>query len=138
MSLQQFPTSPSSKSPIFTDLFLPLYPELAEDSSTLAASPNSLFLVLSSAYDLPVFDLGAPPSPKSLVSPELRRSTQVSIPPPYLTDYHCSFTLATLYEPHTYRKAHIDPLWQQAINEELDALHKNHTWFEKFSLIVAQ
>ena len=49
-------------------------------------------------------------------------------PPPYLIDYHCSFALATLYEPHTYREAHTDPLWQQAMNEELDALHKNHTW----------
>ena len=49
-------------------------------------------------------------------------------PPPYLIDYHCSFALTTLYEPHTYREAHTDPLWQQAMNEELDALHKNHTW----------
>ena len=70
----------------------------------------------------------APPSPESLVGPELRRSTRVSIPPPYLTDYHFSFALSTLYEPHTYREAHIEPLWQQVINEELDALHKNNTW----------
>ena len=70
----------------------------------------------------------APPSPESPVDPELRRSTRVSIPPPYLTDYHCFFALATLYEPHTFRKAHTDPFWQQAMNEELDALHKNHTW----------
>ena len=70
----------------------------------------------------------APPSFEFPVALELRRSTRVSIPPPYLTDYHCSCTLATLYEPHTYREAHTDPLWQQAMNEELDALHKNHTW----------
>ena len=70
----------------------------------------------------------ARPSPEPSVGLELRRSTQVSIPPPYLTDYHCSFALATLYEPHTYREAHTDPLWQQAMNEELDALHKNNTW----------
>ena len=70
----------------------------------------------------------APPSPESPVGPELRRSTRVSIPPPYLTDYHFSFALSTLYKPHTYREAHIEPLWQQVINEELDALHKNNTW----------
>ena len=70
----------------------------------------------------------APPSLESPVGPKLCRSTRVSIPPPYLTDYHCSFALATLYEPHTYCEAHIDPLWQQAMNEELDALHKNNTW----------
>ena len=70
----------------------------------------------------------APPFPESLVGPELCRSTRVSTPPLYLTDYHCSFTLATLYEPHTYCKAHTIPLWQQVMNEELDAFHKNHTW----------
>ena len=128
MSLQQFPVSSSSESPIFTGLFLPLYPELVEDSSTSTASPDDSSPVLSPAYDPPVLDLVAPPSPESLVGPELRRSTRVSIPPPYLTDYHCSFALATLYEPHSYREAHTNPLWQQVINEELDALHKNNTW----------
>ena len=95
-----------------------------EDSSTSTASPNDSSPVLSSTYDPPVLDPVAPPSSKSLVGPELHCSTQVSIPPPYLTDYHCFFTFATLYKPHT---AHIDPLWQQAMNEELDALHKSHT-----------
>ena len=93
-----------------------------------ATSPDDSSPVLSSAYDPPVLDPVAPPSPESSVGPELRCSTQVSIPPPYLTDYHCSFALATLYEPHTYREAHTDPLWQQAMNEELNALHKNNTW----------
>ena len=52
----------------------------------------------------------APPSPKSVVGPEFRRSTLVSIPSPYRIDYHCSFALATLYEPYTNRKAHTDLL----------------------------
>ena len=99
-----------------------------EDSSTSATSPDDSSPVLSPAYDPPVLDPVAPPSPKSHVGPELHRSTRVSISPPYLTDYHCSFALPTLYEPHTYREAHTDPLWQQAMNEELDALHKNNTW----------
>ena len=99
-----------------------------EDSSTSAASLDDTSSVLSPAYDPPVLDPVAPPSPEFLVGPELRRSTWVSIPPPYLTNYHCSFALATLYEPHTYREAHTDPLWQQVMNEELDALHKNNTW----------
>ena len=38
-----------------------------------------------------VLDLVAPPSPESLIGLELRHSTWVSIPPPYLIDYHCSF-----------------------------------------------
>ena len=53
----------------------------------------------------------APPFLESPVGPELRRSTQVSIPPPYLTNYHCSFAPVTLYEPHTYRKGLTDPFW---------------------------
>ena len=110
-SLQQFPASSSSESLIFTDLFLPLYPDLMEDSSTSAASSDDSSPVLSPAYDPPGLDPVVPPSPKSSVGPELRRSTWVSIPPPYLTDYHCSFALATLYKPHTYREAHTDPLW---------------------------
>ena len=80
-SLQQFPASSSFESTIFTDLFLPLYLELMEVSSTSAASPDDSFLVLSPTYDPPVLDLVAPPSPKSLVGLELRRSTRVSIPP---------------------------------------------------------
>ena len=127
-SLQQFPASSSLESPIFTDLFLPLYPELVEDSSTSAASPDNSSPVLAPAYDPPVLDPVTPPSPKSPIGPELRRYTRVSIPPHYLIDYHCSFALATLYEPHTYRGAHSDPLWQQAMNEELNALHKNNIW----------
>ena len=99
-----------------------------EDSLTSVASLDDSSLVLSPAYDLPVLDLVAPPSPKSPVGPKLRCSIRVSIPSPYLTDYHCSFALATLYKPHTNREVHIDPLWQQTMNEELDALHKNHTW----------
>ena len=120
--------SSSSESPIFIDIFLLLYPKLVEDFSTAAASPEDLSSVLSPAYDPPVLDLVAPPSPESPVGPKFCRSTRVSILLLYLNDYHYYFTLATLYEPHTYREAYTDPLWQQAMNEELDALYKNHTW----------
>ena len=82
-------------SPIFTNLFLLLYPELVEDSSTLVASSDNLFLVLTLAHDLPVLDVVAPPTPEPPVGLDLRHSTHVNIPPPYLIDYHCSFALAT-------------------------------------------
>ena len=67
--------SSSSESPIFTDLFLPLYPEFVEDSSTSAASPNDSSPVLSPAYDPHVLDLVAPLSPESLIGLELCCST---------------------------------------------------------------
>ena len=83
-----------------------------EDSSTSVAFPDNSSSILSPAYDPPVLDPMAPPSPKSPVGPKLHRSTQVSIPPSYLTDYHCSFTLVTLYKPHIYCESHTNPLWQ--------------------------
>ena len=48
--------------------------------------------------------------------------------PTHLLDYHCYTALATLHEPHTYREASTNLLWQIAMKEELDALSKNHTW----------
>ena len=55
-------------------------------------------------------------------------STQVRSIPTHLLDYHCYIALTTLHEPRTYREASTDPLWQIAMEEELDALSKNHTW----------
>jgi len=60
--------------------------------------------------------------------PALRRSTRVKSLPSHLQDFHFFHALATLHEPHSYREASTNPLWQDAIKEELDALHKNHTW----------
>nr|CAN67240.1 hypothetical protein VITISV_037460 [Vitis vinifera] len=57
-----------------------------------------------------------------------RHLTRVRSIPPHLLDYHCYIAFATLHEPQTYREASIDPLWQIAMKEELDALTKNHTW----------
>ena len=114
----------SSESPIFTDIFLPFYPELVEDSLTLVASPDDSSLVLSLAHNPLVLDLVAPLSPEPPVGPDLRPFTQVSVPSPYLTYYHYSFALATLYKPHTYCETHIYPLWQQVMFKELDAFTK--------------
>ena len=46
----------------------------------------------------------------------------------HLLDYHCYIAFVTLHKSHTYCKASIDPLWQIAMKEELNALSKNHTW----------
>jgi len=58
----------------------------------------------------------------------LRRLDCIRQLPGYLQDYQLYAALASLYEPSTYREASFDPLWQQAIQEELQALLKAHTW----------
>uniref|UniRef100_A0A2N9IAW0 Reverse transcriptase Ty1/copia-type domain-containing protein n=1 Tax=Fagus sylvatica TaxID=28930 RepID=A0A2N9IAW0_FAGSY len=80
----------------------------------------------------PTFDespLFAPAAnPVNTTAPEPRRSHRVSTFPFHLCDFHCFSAFATLHEPHTFREASSDPLWQQAMKEELDALLKIGTW----------
>ena len=54
----------------------------------------------------------------------LRRSHRVTTLPSHLRDCHCFYALASLQEPQTFYEASSNPLWQQAMKEELDALHK--------------
>ena len=80
--------------------------------------------------ELPNPELGSPaPAPPEDHAQDIppRHSTRVRFIPAHLLDYHCYTALATLHEPHTYREASTDPLWQIAMKEELDALSKNHT-----------
>ena len=69
----------------------------------------------------------APPkNPPQDIPP--RHLTRVRSILAHLLDYHCYTTLTILHEPHTYRDASTDPLWQIAMKEELNALTKNHIW----------
>uniref|UniRef100_A0A2N9IUD6 Reverse transcriptase Ty1/copia-type domain-containing protein n=1 Tax=Fagus sylvatica TaxID=28930 RepID=A0A2N9IUD6_FAGSY len=111
---------------IFTDPSIDLYPDLVRNSAPPHSSSDVPSLVLSPAVGLP--DSDPAPSAPSKSPTDIRRSTQVSAPPSHLSDYHCYFALATLHEPHTYREASTNLLWQQAMVDELDALHKTHTW----------
>ena len=81
--------------------------------------------------ELPNPELGslAPASPEDLAQdiPPCH-STRVRSILTHLLDYHCNTALATLHEPHTYREASTNPLWQIVMKEELDTLSKNHTW----------
>ena len=58
----------------------------------------------------------------------LRCSHRVTTLPSNLRDFHCFFALAFLQEPQTFHEASSNPLWQQAMKEEFDALHKTGTW----------
>jgi hypothetical protein len=66
-------------------------------------------------------------APTHTSPPALLRSTWEKSFPSYLQDFHCFHALATLHEPHSYHEASTNPLWQDAMKDELDTLHKNHT-----------
>uniref|UniRef100_A0A2N9IJC8 Integrase catalytic domain-containing protein n=1 Tax=Fagus sylvatica TaxID=28930 RepID=A0A2N9IJC8_FAGSY len=125
-SRQHFPFISSSMTPIFTDPSIDLYPDPVRDSAPPPSSSDVPSLVLSPAAGSP--DSDPTPSAPSESPTDIRCSTQVRAPLSHLSDYHCYFALATLHEPHTYREASTNPLWPQAMADELDALHKTHTW----------
>ena len=58
----------------------------------------------------------------------LRHCHRVTTLPSHLRDFHCFSTLASLQEPRNFHEASSNPLWQKAMKEELDALHKTRTW----------
>lgn len=82
--------------------------------------------------DLPPTPHGASTSttPDQMPSPEfqLRRSERVRHPPGYLSNYQLYAAITSLHEPSAYREAKSNPLWQQAMTEELQALLKAKTW----------
>uniref|UniRef100_A0A2N9HZ71 CCHC-type domain-containing protein n=2 Tax=Fagus sylvatica TaxID=28930 RepID=A0A2N9HZ71_FAGSY len=139
-SLSKFTTC--STPSFFTNPSLPLFPISPADSPTSPlAPPLAVDPVLDQTPDLP---LAAPPadSPASPQEPAppvdpvtdqppllpLRRSDRVRAPPAHLRDYSCFSAVLSLHEPHTYREACTNPLWQQVMTEELQALEKTHTW----------
>ena len=77
-----------------------------------------------SSSESPVLAPSEDPTPTTT----LRHSSRVTSLPSHLRDFHCYTTLATLHEPHSYREASSNPLWQAAMTEELDALSRNRTW----------
>ena len=72
----------------------------------------------------------------------LRRSSKVHKPPSYIHFYQCNASSqwcnlvkhsspapsCTLVEPKSYEEAAANPLWVEAMQAELAALHKNNTW----------
>jgi hypothetical protein len=125
-SRQHFPFISSFMTPIFIDPLVDLYPDLVRGSTPPPSSSDVPSLALSPTAGSPASDLA--PSAPSKSPTDLHCSTRVRAPPSHLTDYHYYFALATLHEPHTYRKASTNPLWQQAMADKLDAFHKIYTW----------
>ena len=98
--------------------------------------PPSITDVPSHASDkLPVLIIDVPTDTTPTVDPvgpsdshALRRSHRVTTLHSHLRNFHCFFALASLQEPQTFHEASYNPLWKQAMKEELDALHKTGTW----------
>ncbi|KAA0047306.1 Retrovirus-related Pol polyprotein from transposon TNT 1-94 [Cucumis melo var. makuwa] len=119
--LSSFHTSFSSPQAFFTNTSIDLFPpsesplgnELAQSAPTSATSDQSS---ISDGSPEPTPD--TPP----------RRSTRVREPPIHLQDYHYFSTIISLVEPTSYQEASTNPLWQKAMNDELQALEKTHTW----------
>ena len=123
------------------DPLLDLFPEesptsMFEHPNLISESPPLISDVpshasdelLASIIDVPIDTAQAldPAGPSD--SHALRRSHRVTTLPSHLHDFHCFSALASLQEPQTFREASSNPLWQQAMKEELDALHKTGTW----------
>ena len=109
---------------------------LEESPTSLSESPPSITDVPYHASDelpAPIIDVSTNTAPTvDLVGPSdshaLRRSHRVATLPFHLHDFHCFSALASLQEPLTFHEASSNPLWQQVMKEELDALHKTGTW----------
>ena len=109
---------------------------LEESPTSLSEFPPSITNVPSHASDeLPASIIDVPTNTALTVDPAgpsdshaLRLSHRVTTLPSHLRDFHCFSALASLQEPQTFHEASSNPLWQQVMKEEFDALHKTGTW----------
>ncbi|KAJ4716916.1 Reverse transcriptase, RNA-dependent DNA polymerase [Melia azedarach] len=120
----------SNLTPLFTQESIELFPdntdrgnsdESSVDMSTeLLPAPELTTLPSGSTVDTSI----VPPSTSSNLSPIPRQSNRVRELLIRLRDYHCFSTTLSLYEPQSYSEACSNPVWQQAMAEELQALEK--------------
>ena len=128
----QLPHVPVSLIPSI-DPLLDLFPE--ESSTSPSESPPSITDDPSHASDeLLALIIDVPTDTALTVDPAghsdshvLCRSHRVTTLPSHLRDFHCFFVLASLQELQNFHEASSNPLWQQAMKEKLDALHKTGT-----------
>ena len=128
----QLPHVPISLIP-FIDPLPDLFPE--ETPTSLSESPPSITDVPSHASDeLPAPIIDVPTDTASTVDPAgpsyshaLCCSHQVTTLPSHLRDFHCFSALASNNLTQTFHEASSNPVWKQAMKEELDALYKTGT-----------
>ena len=136
--LANSPVSPLAPPPIVDPIF-DQTPDLPP--TTLIAHPLAVDPILDQTLDLPLaapladslISSQEPAPPVNLITNQtpplpLRQSDRVKAFLSHLCDYSCFSVVLSLHEPHTYREACTNPLWQQAMIEELQALEKTYTW----------
>ncbi|KAJ4719020.1 Retrovirus-related Pol polyprotein from transposon TNT 1-94 [Melia azedarach] len=132
-SMSKF-SSESHLTPFFTQESIELFPDntdpsnsdesSADMSTELLPAPEPTTLPSGSTADTST----VPPSTSSNLPPIPRQSNRVRELPIRLRDYHCFSTTLSLYELQSYSEVCSNPIWQQAMAEELQALEKSHTW----------
>ena len=134
--LPHVPISPISSIDPLPDLFPEESPtSISEHPPLVYEFPPSISDVHSHASDEPPASIiDVPNDTAPAVDPAgpsdshaFRRSHRVTTLPSHLRDFHCFSALASLHGPQTFREAFSNPLWQQAMKEKLDALHKTGT-----------
>ncbi|XP_039682987.1 replication protein A 70 kDa DNA-binding subunit-like [Medicago truncatula] len=116
----------------FSSTRITFNPEIGETKTDTTSTPDiDIPLVPSAAQQLPAIVDPDPPSSPPRYPSRHRKSTQ--FPDFVYSTYSASFAsfLTSIYSlsmPSSYKEAILDPLWQQAMNEELSALHKTDTW----------
>uniref|UniRef100_A0A2N9ICW1 Integrase catalytic domain-containing protein n=1 Tax=Fagus sylvatica TaxID=28930 RepID=A0A2N9ICW1_FAGSY len=121
----------SSLSDLFPEVSTPspeLFPPSPEVSTSIPQTKSSDHSFGLSSKETPYSSpesLAPAPSEDPAPATTLFRSSRVTSLPSHLRDFHCYTALATLHEPHSYREASSNPLWQAAMTEELDALSRN-------------
>jgi hypothetical protein len=120
---ESFPPSPSSSSPVFTNVSFDLLPNTIDLDARMTSSPGNITTIEPNAPAPPI----DPPTLESNIFVP-RHSTQVTTLHSHLNDYHCYSALVTLHKPHSFCEAHTNPLWQNAMSKELNSLSKTHTW----------
>ncbi|GKV50844.1 hypothetical protein SLEP1_g57527 [Rubroshorea leprosula] len=141
-SLSNFKVSSSHQPPFFTNPSIELFPSDSNVSTSKELYNASPHAPISSVKDdLPAgnaLDNFEPSSTSSSVSPVdstnelvvpfLSPPTRVRNPPNYLRDYHYFPAITSLHEPQSYQDAFSNPLWQQTMQDELQALKNTSTW----------
>ena len=136
-SMSKFHLSSDGTPLLFTNPSIDLFPDstdtsLLPDTPHPSASPSpsssSIDTLTESSTllspELPAPTAGSAPVP----DPPLRQSNRVKTPSVLLRDYVAFSTILSHHEPQSYREASSNPLWQKAMDDELQALEQNHTW----------